>query len=562
MQLNKLQLDLRPRPNSQALDLGVALLRVDGKQVYAAFLALWIPLICLCLVLALVFPPFAPFAMLLAWWLRPLLERAPLYVLSRNVFGETVSWRAAIRAWPGALRGGWFRLLTWWRFFMPQRGLYQAIWMLEGLRGSAASERRKVIGRDTAPAAYWFGAACVHFEVILEIGFIAFIGFFLTDENNINPFAFFFSLEPTDHQWLSNMAMLLSYAIAVGIIAPIYTASTFTLYLNRRATLEAWDVELMLRQLKSPIGDGSSPPAESSQNDTKAVRPHLASIVLPALIVAAMFSSMAFYSPPSQAQERLAENEEISKTSGALCQEPYYIKKRRGVRDEARNSAQAEFRKDVDAVYQHEDLRGYHCEEVWVLKNKKEKEKKKKETKKKSEPKYFELIALLIKILLIAAAVGFIAWLIYRFRRHYAHLFFSERAFTPTEISGLDIRPESLPDDITSEVWRLWQSGDPRAAMALLYRASISRLVHEFDVRIGRAATEQDCLQQAQQARAQQKISEQTWKLTQQITDAWLLGAYGARWLSTENLQEILPLWSPCFDPQHGKQAQRPGAGS
>ena len=48
----------------------------------------------------------------------------------------------------------------------------------------------------------------------------------------------------------------------------------------------------------------------------------------------------------------------------------------------------------------------------------------------------------------------------------------------PSHVQDLDIRPESLPDDVGSAARALWQRGDQRAALALLYRGSLSRLVH------------------------------------------------------------------------------------
>ncbi|HSY27100.1 MAG TPA: hypothetical protein VK832_06335, partial [Burkholderiaceae bacterium] len=90
MQLDKLQLDLRPRPNAQALDLGFSLLRAHAVDAYFAWLGLWLPLLGLCTVLSCFLPRYAGFFLIAAWWVRPMLERAPLYVLSRQVFGEEV----------------------------------------------------------------------------------------------------------------------------------------------------------------------------------------------------------------------------------------------------------------------------------------------------------------------------------------------------------------------------------------------------------------------------------------------------------------------------------------
>ena len=67
-------------------------------------------------------------------------------------------------------------------------------------------------------------------------------------------------------------------------------------------------------------------------------------------------------------------------------------------------------------------------------------------------------------------------------------------ASLPTHVGHLDIRPESLPQDIGGTARRLWDSGDQRAALALLYRGLLSRLVHVHGVPIRDASTEGDCL--------------------------------------------------------------------
>lgn len=495
----------------------MALLRVDGVQVYLAFLALWLPLLLLAAAAIFVFPDYGGFAPLVVWWLRPLLERAPLYVLSRNVFGEKISWRQAVRAWPSLLRGGWFRLLTWWRFFLPNRGLYQPIWLLEGLRGKAAADRRRIIGRDGGQAAYWFGLACAHFELILQLGFIAFIGFFLSEEHAINPFAFFWDIDNNANTLWNNLSLLICYGVAVAIIAPMYTACCFTLYLNRRATLEAWDVELMLRQLTPP---------PSSATPSSAIVAGL----LPLFLL-----GMLLHSPASHGNE-----------SALACEKPDYLVAQQGQRSEAHNETQQQLREQLDAVYQHEDLLGYRCVQTWVLKNQ---EKKKKKSKEKIDAPDLSALAAFLKVLLIALGIGLLAWLLYRYREYMPRWFIPERRFVATEVSGMDIRPESLPDDICAEVNRLWAAGQQRAALALLYRATISRLVNEYHVRIGRGATEQDCVRYAERAATQQQISADCLRLCKEVTTHWLNGAYGQRWLHSETLVALLHRWQQQFEP-------------
>jgi len=64
----------------------------------------------------------------------------------------------------------------------------------------------------------------------------------------------------------------------------------------------------------------------------------------------------------------------------------------------------------------------------------------------------------------------------------------------PTHVQDLDIRPETLPHDIGAAARRLWDRGDHRAALALLYRGLLSRLVHVHELPIRDSSTEADCL--------------------------------------------------------------------
>jgi len=89
-----------------------------------------------------------------------------------------------------------------------------------------------------------------------------------------------------------------------------------------------------------------------------------------------------------------------------------------------------------------------------------------------------------------------IALVVYVVRRiHRRHDGAGSLGFTlPTHVGDLDIRPESLPDDIGGTARALWDRGEHRAALALLYRGMLSRLAHVHEVPIRDSSTEGDCL--------------------------------------------------------------------
>jgi uncharacterized protein DUF4129 len=67
----------------------------------------------------------------------------------------------------------------------------------------------------------------------------------------------------------------------------------------------------------------------------------------------------------------------------------------------------------------------------------------------------------------------------------------------PTHVRDLDIRPETLPAEIGAAARALWERGEHRAAMALLYRGMLSRLAHVHHIPIRDSSTEGDCLSMA-----------------------------------------------------------------
>jgi hypothetical protein len=61
-------------------------------------------------------------------------------------------------------------------------------------------------------------------------------------------------------------------------------------------------------------------------------------------------------------------------------------------------------------------------------------------------------------------------------------------------IGGMDIRPESLPENIGAAALALAEAGKTREALSLLYRGALSRAVHRFGIPIGASYTEGEAL--------------------------------------------------------------------
>jgi hypothetical protein len=177
------------------------------------------------------------------------------------------------------------------------------------------------------------------------------------------------------------------------------------------------------------------------------------------------------------------------------------------------------------------NLPGSKNEKTLRFKNK-DKDKKNEE-KKKGRDSFGWLKDFMTKVSegarLLVWALGALAlaWLVVRIRRWVQVRAGGGRhrmAPLPSHIGSLDIRPESLPDDVGSEVASLWQRGQRRPALSLLYRGALSRLVHLHAVPIRNASTEGECVKLSEG-----RLAPVSLEFFARLVAAWQLAAYGGR---------------------------------
>jgi len=115
----------------------------------------------------------------------------------------------------------------------------------------------------------------------------------------------------------------------------------------------------------------------------------------------------------------------------------------------------------------------------------------------------------------------------------------------PSHVRDLDIRPESLPDDVGSAALALWERGDQRAALALLYRGTLSRLVHVHAVPIRASSTEGECL-----ALARPRLSESSARYAASLVAVWTAAVYGAQEPAGGVVQALCGEFGAALDPK------------
>jgi hypothetical protein len=96
-------------------------------------------------------------------------------------------------------------------------------------------------------------------------------------------------------------------------------------------------------------------------------------------------------------------------------------------------------------------------------------------------------------------AAGFVGLGVYRFLRARGPRAEVVPLTRATRVGGLDIRPDSLPDDVAAAARALLEAGRTREALSLLYRGALSRAVHGYGVPIGESFTEGEVLREVGQ---------------------------------------------------------------
>ena len=96
-----------------------------------------------------------------------------------------------------------------------------------------------------------------------------------------------------------------------------------------------------------------------------------------------------------------------------------------------------------------------------------------------------------------------------------------------SHVRELDVRPESLPADVGAAAWAMWQAGQVPAALSLLYRGALSRLIHRHQVPITASITEGECLDLARN-----RLDAATLGYVTRVVRAWQASTYGGRALS------------------------------
>jgi hypothetical protein len=265
---------------------------------------------------------------------------------------------------------------------------------------------------------------------------------------------------------------------AMTLVEIFYIGGSFGLYLNCRTHLEGWDVELTFRRLGKRL--------------------------------AAAAAALALL----------------------LCPVAFGAVKR------ANNSADATAEKSaahekISTVLSHPDFEIH-----------KTKIRMPKDFKEDAPAADFSGIFNAIGYVIFWAVVAFAVWKLIEFIIKYRHTLKlragTKAAIQPVakSVMGLDVTPESLPEDVVRAAREKWEEGDFHGALSLLYRGSLSWLLVHAALPVRDSDTEGDCL------RHTQKLTDAAPRgYFEKLTVQWIAAAYGSRAPANEIMRALFNEW-------------------
>ena len=504
MKLDSVTAELRPRNAWEAADLGVRLVRRDAGAIYKTWFATSLPL----LAAALVFVYLAPwpgYALLLYWWLEPVLDGPLLDIIARRLFGGEADVRATIRNTP---RTAWRNRLFWltpWRLHFA-RSTAMPLTQLEGLSGAPRRRRARVLNNSILNHGIGVTAVYQHLVLVVYLGILLSAVLFVpTAYQSLDLFDTLDWLWETDSRHGEAINLLLFY-VAQSLLEPWFVGAGFGLYINCRTRLEAWDIEVAFRRM---VARREPAPA--------------AAVMLGVAIVAA--AGFAVMPASAEAQEPTPVAEDDPGFAG------YWL-------DE-------DFEQELEAVLADDAFRQFRTEERWVAKDRGEQEPATRRNLGGMRD-FFERVGLFLSFLAefgLWILVAVLVLVVYLKRDLWLAYFLVESGpgNRPSRVvlSTGEVTAAELPDDIPGRVRELWAAGQHRAALSLLYRGSVFALVDHYGVRLPESATEGSCI-----AAVTRQASATQSDFFRAVVDAWIRLAYGAEPPSDETVQALTADWA------------------
>ena len=491
MNLDTVTAELRPRSAWEAADLGVRLVRRDAAAIYRAWFATSLPLLILALGIVYL-SPWPGLALLVYWWLEPIVDAPILDIVARRLFGGAPEVGRTVRSTPAMAWRNRLFLLTPWRLHFA-RSIAMPVTQLERLSGSARRKRAAVLNNSLLNHGIGLTVAYHHLVAVVYLGvLLGLLALIPVEYRSWSVFDVAFSLFESDSRHASAANLLLFY-LAQSLLEPWFVGAGFGLYINCRTRLEAWDIEVAFRRMVS------------RRAATAASLAVAICIVLPAATFADTGDDPGF----------------------------------------AGYWAESDYTEAVDAVFADEALTETETRMVWRPKFELDAD----DLTETGETNIRRVAGLLVSYVVefgLWVLVGILVlWLYLKRDLWLPYLVRGPRRAEPARrisIAGGEISAETLPADVPAAVRSLWSDGRRREALSLLYRASVFASVEHHGVRLPDSATESACLEAVHA-----QIDAMRSRYFRSVVETWIRMAYGARPPSAGEFETLLAGYAAAF---------------
>jgi hypothetical protein len=495
MRLDAVTAEIRPRSDWEAVDLGLAMVRRDFWRCFAVW---WLAVLIPTALAGWWLWDYPVLWLLLFWWCKPFGSRMVLFELSRRLFGEKPSWLASLRQIPKAWTHRFFYRMLWARF-SPWLPVTLAVEDLEGLRGKAYKQRCSQVTRRGDGAIMWIYFMVDAASCWFGLGLLTLVLLFIPEGQDGSLLMEYESWNVAD---LESIPLLILRMVACCVMFAMsltdlfVSGAGFGVYLNNRTWVEGWDVELALKRLARRL------------TKTALLWMMLVSLVMPAVSHAAAESDPEGYIQESQ------------ETIREVKEDPAFI---------------------VHTVIDREP-QPWNLNWDWL-------ERLFRGLSFGGGVGGGEFLGNLFWISGAGIVLGLLVWLIWK-NRHAFMISGGGGGVAPESqsarvVMGMQVSPESLPDDVPAAAWHLWNLGRRQEALGLLYRGAISRVIEIGRVEIQESDTEGDCVR-----RVAEKGPEAHPDYFRGITGAWTRMAYAGLSPEDAEIESLCRSW-PFADRRH-----------
>lgn len=448
MELNRLAFHPRSRSAYEVFDLTVLYTRVHLVKLITLFLCLAAPVFVVSHILI-----DWVYAMLLVWWLKPVYERPLLDYLSRVTFNQEASIASSLAVLKRLAWGEMLLYLTIYRL-SPNRAFLAPVDQLERLTGERKSKRKQVLGAAVNTKQTTWMLFCVHLEWILTLGLVMLLIALVPESfSEIDEFTNF-NAEHEAYLLVYNFL----YLASMTLVAPFFVCGSFLAYLHRRIDLEAWDIELVFKNIKNRLQSTSTVPA----------------------VIACVFGMLLTMAQPNYAVAN-ENTQTVTEQSQPRSTE---------------TSFQSHVKQQVDDLYAAPDVIQKHTQ--WVPNFK----------KSKSEPDSdFWLgiaalfgalgqgIAYIFWAVVVLLALWLVYWLVKKRGFFTALPKFEKTTKSEPVIPTLfaQIEKNQLPPNLLSAAQQAYDNGNLRLALGYLLHHSLLLGQQKFAVKLHKSMTENEC---------------------------------------------------------------------